>query len=830
MKNYSFYCNNLKYAIVCIYILLSTCNNAQTCTASFTYALSAGGVINVGSTSAGTVTGSVYSWQWGDGTSGNSGTTFSQTSHTFANNGVYQIGFTITNLNASCTNTSSSMSTIQTVTVASALCTLNLNSNFTFTNGAANSVTFTNFSTGTTSATSYLWNFGDNTTAASTNATHTYSAQGNYTVKLKAIDGFCMDSTSIAIITCNNILTAGYIYTLAPNGVVNVNSTSTGTNSNTNYTWNWGNGTPNTWGTNLSQTSYTYAINGIYSIVLSVFNPSTAACSNSLMAQSVTITSAPCSLNLNPNFTYTGGAANSISLTNTSSGTTSNTAYLWNFGDNTTASSVHANHSYTTTGTYSIKLKATDGFCKDSISKSVTICSNNIGFSYTLAPNGVVQVSSTSTGTNSSTVYSWAWGNGTQNTVGVGLSQASYTYPVNGIYSVILSVSNPSMGACTNSTSAQSVTITSALCNFGFTPNFTYLAGGAANSVTFTNVSSGTTANTFYLWDFGDNSTATSANAIHTYSTQGTYAVQLKATDGFCMDSVVIFVTVCNSNFSANFNYSLGTNGVVNFNSTSTGTNSGTYYDWEVGDGSPNSTGIAMSQTAHTYSNGGIHYVSLSIMDTTFSCFNTITNTVNVSNTPCVSNSNFNLMYSGTPGFWIAQPAYFGNIVAALWSWGDGSFSNTLFSSHTYSAAGVYNVCLTVTTSCGSSSTCVMSSIFKSSSTASQAMITINVVPAAPVPTALQENIQANQFFVNLYPNPNTGSFKLTLSSLNSKTENAMVGIYNLLGELVYSSDIKINNGKSNADIEAQNLSNGTYYVKIITDGGTYNLKTIIIK
>lgn len=51
-----------------------------------------------------------------------------------------------------------------------------------------------NFSNTTTNATSYLWDFGDGSTSSVTSPSHTYSAGGTYTVKLKACNTLGCDS------------------------------------------------------------------------------------------------------------------------------------------------------------------------------------------------------------------------------------------------------------------------------------------------------------------------------------------------------------------------------------------------------------------------------------------------------------------------------------------------------------------------------------------------------------------------------------------------------------------------------------------------------------
>jgi subtilisin family serine protease len=62
---------------------------------------------------------------------------------------------------------------------------------------------FSNTSTNTSSATTYAWNFGDGSTAVTTNASHTFSgARRSYTVTLTATDGSATSTSSVGV-TCN---------------------------------------------------------------------------------------------------------------------------------------------------------------------------------------------------------------------------------------------------------------------------------------------------------------------------------------------------------------------------------------------------------------------------------------------------------------------------------------------------------------------------------------------------------------------------------------------------------------------------------------------------
>ena len=60
-------------------------------------------------------------------------------------------------------------------------------------------------------------------------------------------------------------------------------------------------------------------------------------------------------------------------------------------------------------------------------------------------------------------------------------------------------------------------------------------------TITFINISSNATS---YVWNFGDGSTSTLSNPMHTYTFNGTYLLKLKATGPFGVDSTCKLVAV----------------------------------------------------------------------------------------------------------------------------------------------------------------------------------------------------------------------------------------------------------------------------------------------
>lgn len=298
-----------------------------------------------------------------------------------------------------------------------------------------------------------------------------------------------------------------------------------------------------------------------------------------------------------------------------------------------------------------------------------------------------------------------------------------------------------------------------------------------------------------------------SGNGSTVTNLAGTWTMVLQDNSNYCR--AMLPIPLYQSSTSINFNYTVLPGGIVSFQSASTGTNGGTTFTWDFGDGAQGSG----AQTSHSYSNGGIHNVTL--ISSNPSC-NSNSLPVNVNTIPCLANSNFTLVYSGTPQNWLAYPNYFGNVINANWNWGDGSSTNAMFPAHTYSAAGLYNICLSVTVSCaGTSSTCAGYNIFKSVNT-DLAMVTVSVVSSPPLSV---HNLNDEKIEFEIYPNPSHGSFKF----INSSKLNGELMIYDATGKTVRQSIIK---AESNEEIK--DLSTGFYIIELKTENSFIRKKHIV--
>jgi PKD repeat protein len=615
-----------------------------------------------------------------------------------------------------------------------------------------------------------------------------------------------------------------FIYTIN-GGNVTFTSTSAGVSSiSTTYFWNFGNNS-NASGLNLIVTNTTYTTNGTYTVTLFI-SSAVPSCSNQI-SYTINITGAitpTCSLI--SNFASSQGANGLVNFNNTSTGTVGGTTYFWNFGDATNSTSFSPAHTYTSNGSYTVSLATNNNFTASCASTKTavvvvnSICNLAANFTYTMGANGLVNFISTSIGTNSFTNYRWTFGNGIVLS-GNNMTSTAQTYTANGTYVVTLkdSTSNP---ACVSQIS-QTINIGNVVNPCNLSANF---SGAGTNGVfNFNNTSTGTSAGVTYLWNFGDATTSPSVSPSHSYTNAGNYTVTLSANNNYSYSCVstkttVISVSICS--LASNFTHTVGANGLVNFSSTSTGTNALTGYSWNFGDGN-NGNG---ANTSHVYNNGNyiatLNAVNYSVNP---SCSDTSSHSIIVNTNTCIANANFSIAPTATAQYWNVIPASPANVSSAIWTWGDGSSSNTLYTSHQYSAAGTYSICLTVTVNCGATSYhCSSYYIFRSSEQDNSAMIYVNVID--PYIFMANSNIEMKSILYTIYPNPSNGDFNLNVSGLDYGL--VKVSISNIIGTQVFETEVEASNGSLSKELHVNYLSNGIYFVKI-NSGKKEHIKKIVI-
>jgi gliding motility-associated-like protein len=524
-----------------------------------------------------------YQWNYDDGT-GFHNTGGGDQTHTFNDQGTYDVQFTanIQGATAGCADTAVAQVVVLPAPTAQ----------FTLDQDAA-CVTLTTTATNTSlDGTTYLWDFGDGT--SSTQAApppHTYTAEGDYTITLTASNAqgcydvatrtvhvYGLPQPSIGLLgVCEGI----------PADFTDLTVTEPG-NPILNWLWNFGDGTSDT----LQAPSHLYAGSGTYIVTLTTTTP---YCAGTTL-DSITIQPLPTASIMADS--DTGCSPLQVDFTNNSVGSSDQ---IWYFGDGATSNDPSPSHTYFNYG------NADSLFIATLVTGTVSGCSDTAHVVISVAPPVMamfsndavpgcaplnVQFTNTSTGAAS---YLWDFGDGTTSTD----LDPSHVYVnlTSSLQVMTVSLTATSWAGC-SSTTQQNITVyPSPQLSFTADPD----SGCSPLNVTFPSVLGAVS----YLWTFGDGSAGSGPTPTHTYlnSTDSVvqYQVKLIATNAFgCYDSTLSSVTVYPSPH-VQFNIDMASgchplNTALHNNSQGAAS-----YLWSYGDGSSSDT--AALAHAHTWYN-----------------------------------------------------------------------------------------------------------------------------------------------------------------------------------------------------------------------------------
>jgi len=431
-----------------------------------------------------------------------------------------------------------------------------------------------------TDATSYVWSStgGSLSSTTASNPTISFTTSGSYTVDLTATGPGGTDNISQSltiIVDLPPVALASPSTTTVTLPSSNVSFTNTSSNA-TSYYWDFGDGNTST-GTSPNNT---YTSSGIYNGFMIALN---GTCSNDTSFFSITVNDAPTP----PDANFAPSSTNicqgdGILLTNTS---TDATSYLWTASGGTlTFPSVdNAELIVTTSGSYTVDLTATGPGGTNTSSQTLTItiiqppvASATPSSSSVSLPFATVSFSNTST---DATSYYWDFEDGNTST----LASPSNSYSFSGTYTVMLIASN---GVCSDDTTYFTIDVLDAptppVSIFSLA-NTTICQG---ENIQLTNSSTNATS---YLWttNGGTLSNDTTANPTISFTTSGSYTIDLEATGvgGTDVSSQTITITIVAAPI-ANTTPSSDTvylpNGIVSFTNTSSNSSS---YAWDFGNG-----------------------------------------------------------------------------------------------------------------------------------------------------------------------------------------------------------------------------------------------------
>ena len=633
-----------------------------------------------------------YSWDFADGSTSSAVNPL----HTYTFASIYNVTLTA-NTNQGCARTTTSNLSIYpyptiTITPVTSACTFDqvlFSPNISIT-GSNNPIS------------GYTVSYGDGSpvftsTVLNLSIPHVYNAFNTYTVTVSAISNGCSTST---IATVNvyprpftNFVSSNYCF----NDSVSFVNTSTiaATYSINSHFWFFNDGASTS---TVSSPRYKFSGPGIYSVSLTESSNYPAVGLTCSLSAIKVIT-----INPTPGATFTNNSVcfgNPTSFTSSTNGI-SITGLSWYFYSNINnqVNSIQTNpvFTYTNSGTFLAKLKALNGFgCKDSSVQSVVVHPNpassfiadsvcfglNTSFvpTSTIAPGGTVAS------------YSWNFGGGNTSIA----TNPAFNFTTAGTHTVeLISVSNE---GCTNR-AVGSVSV-------HHQPNIVISVNEAClgKPSTFINQSSIPVGSiTSYLWNFGNGNSSALKDPIITYTTIGSYTVQLNASsDKQCAATRTLNVIVRDNPIANFFNTKTLCTGdnvaFTNLSSSSDGTITGNYWDFN-GDNFVDNTNTNPSVT---YTVPGSIVVKLEVVSQ-YGCSSTrsVNLFVNPKAVPRFASNN----NKGCPSLCVKfeNLSFISNgaISSYTWNFGDGNVQTNVFSPSNCYNSGTYNVSLTAISDSG---------------------------------------------------------------------------------------------------------------------------------
>ncbi len=607
---------------------------------------------------------------------------------------------------------------------------------------------FNNTSRGTINR--FHWDFGDGDTSNLTNPTHRYASPGKYFVTLTGYDNYCKHRVfKDTVEVCPDTTTLNFIDThnsLSLTFSDNSNSTAY------DFSWDFGDSSPAGSG---QVVNHTYALAGTYNVCLTL----TDSCRSKTLCRMINV----CSDTLIAGFSSTNNGFTQ-SFTDTSLNATS---VLWDFGNGITSTLTNPTYTYTSPGTYLVCQTAIDACTSSTWCDTVHICLDSLAADFSLSKSGsTVTFSNQSINGNN---YLWDFGNGITST----LANPTYTYQNLGTYTVCLTATND----CFTDSICKTINICSTNLKAGFSST------GSGFTVNFADTSANGTS---ISWDFGDGNSSNTANPTHTYARPGRYWVCQTIADACTTNTYCDSVDVCIDTVIANFNVTK--NGQV-FNFTNLSPNAKTYY-WDFGDGN-----LSTNQNpAHIFPGFGTYKVCLKV---TNDCgVDSICKMVSYCATQGVAGFNYS---NSSPPLVVKFISTSQNAVSHFWDFDNGSTSTNKNPTAIFNWARIYNVCLTITDSCGIQFT------------------TCRSVDLTKFDVEELEWINS----LEVYPNPTEG--KLLIRKAVDGNEDASIKIVDMKGQMLLSRNF--DSGTELMEINLADLPSGFYMLRISTGNQTRNIK-----
>ncbi len=514
-----------------------------------------------------------------------------------------------------------------------------------------------------------LWDFGDPASGPANHSTatspaHVFAAAGAYAVRLTVTDDEgSMDAQTTQITVGGGSPPPEALFSAAAGGnPLQLTFTDLSTGTITSWSWSFGDGASSI----ERHPVHTYAQADLYTVVLTVQGPG----GSDSETQQIQVGGVMAS------FTADASASDPLQFLFTDTSTGGVTSWAWDFGDGSTSSEQHPVHTYAQADLYTVTLTVQGPGGSDSETRQIQAGQLMAAFSATVSPTEPLQVSFSDQSSGNVTSWAWDFGDGGTSTE----QNPVHTYGLADLYTVGLTVQGPAG----SDSETQGIEVGQLMAAFSAAVSPT-----DPLQVSFSDESTGNV--TGWSWDFGDGSSSTQSDPVHTYDQANLYTVGLTVQGPLGSDAETQQIPV--GEIVARFSTAASPADPLEIHFTDESTGGATSWSWDLGDGNTSTE----QHPVHTYAQADLYTVVLTVQGALGSAADT--QQIQVGELM----AGFSVAISPSDPFQVSfSDESMGNVTSWSWDFGDGVTSTEQDPVHAYAQADLYTVSLTVQGALGS--------------------------------------------------------------------------------------------------------------------------------